>query len=109
HIDELLVEAFLKRKQRVHLGGLRTLQQFLDHLRKRDVITERKLVRDQSPLAEILSGFENYLRSERGLVTYTIRDQQFYARQFLAERFPKGPLLLEQMNASDISDYVFAP
>src|SRR6266481_5114394 len=32
-LDERLVEAFLKRKRRVHRGDLRTLQQFLDHLR----------------------------------------------------------------------------
>src|SRR5271166_1511746 len=50
-IDEFLTKAFVKHKQRVHAGGLRTLQQFLDHLRERKVIPDRKLVRDQSPLA----------------------------------------------------------
>src|ERR1700732_2690410 len=33
NLDERLVEAFLKRKRRVHRGDLKTLQQFLDHLR----------------------------------------------------------------------------
>lgn len=34
NLDEPLVEAFLKRKHRERGGDLRTLQQFLDHLRK---------------------------------------------------------------------------
>src|SRR6266498_635724 len=43
-LDERLVEAFVKHKQRVHRGDLKTLKQFLDHLRKRDVVPDRKLV-----------------------------------------------------------------
>ncbi len=56
NLDERFVDAFLKRKRRVHRGNLKTLQQFLDHLRKRDVIPARNLPRDRSPLADILSG-----------------------------------------------------
>ena len=41
-IDELLVEAFIKHRRRVRLGGLKTLQQFLDHLRKHDVFPDRE-------------------------------------------------------------------
>src|SRR5271165_5431804 len=37
-IDEFLTKAFVKHKQRVHAGDLRTLQQFLDHLREREEI-----------------------------------------------------------------------
>jgi site-specific recombinase XerC len=106
HVDELLVKAFAKHKRHLHLGGPKTLQQFLDHLRERNVIPDRKPVRAQSPLSTVLGEFGNYLRSERGLVTCTIRDQQSYARQFLDTRFPRGPLVLEQLKAADISDFV---
>ena len=37
-LDDRLVEAFLRRKHRVHRGDLRTLQQFLDHLRRHNVV-----------------------------------------------------------------------
>jgi integrase/recombinase XerD len=106
HIDELLVEAFLAHKQRVHPGNLKTLQQFLDYLRKRGVIYDRKLVCDRSSLAEILSAYEEYLRSERGLATATILDRKSYARKFLLARFSQGPFLFKEMTASDISDFM---
>lgn len=106
HIDERLVEVFVKHKQRMRRTDLGTLQQFLDHLRKRDVIPHRKLVPDQSPLADILNAYKQYLRSERGLITGTILDYQSYARKFLVERFRKKPLVLKEIKASDISDFV---
>ena len=34
HLDERLVEAFVKHRQRVQRGDLKTLQQFLDYLRE---------------------------------------------------------------------------
>ena len=42
-LDEQLVEAFLKRKRRVHRGDLKTLQQFLDHLRMHNVVPTRSV------------------------------------------------------------------
>jgi len=67
-------------------GEPKTLQQFLDHLRKR-VVPGRKVVRDQSPVADILNRYETYLRSECGLVTVTILHYQDFVRRFLLERF----------------------
>lgn len=72
NLDELLMEAFVKDKQRIRRGDLKTLRQFLGHLRKRDVVPDRKSVRDRSPLADILSRYEKHLRLERGPVTATI-------------------------------------
>ena len=57
NVDERLVEAFVKGKKRVRRGDLRTLQQFLDHLRKGHIVPDRKLVSDKSPLADILSRY----------------------------------------------------
>src|SRR6516162_2695531 len=67
-------------------GEPKTLQQFLDHLRKR-VVPGREVVRDQSPVADILNRYETYLRSECGLVTVTILHYQDFVRWFLLERF----------------------
>ena len=54
HLDEQLLQAFAEHKQlRVHVGhNLKTLQQFLEYLRGRDVVPDRKLVPDQSAWAE---------------------------------------------------------
>jgi integrase/recombinase XerD len=106
HLDERLVEAFVKHKQRVHKGHLKTLKQFLDHLRKRDVVPDRKLVRDRSPLADILGRYEKHLRSERGLVTATVLNYQSFVGKFLVERFRKGPFVFRELKPSDISDFV---
>ena len=87
NLNERLVEAFVKNKRRVRRGDSRTLQQFFDHLRKGDIVPDRKLVSDKSPLAKILSRYERYLRSERGLVTATIISYQPFIRKFLVKRF----------------------
>ncbi|HEX5483591.1 MAG TPA: site-specific integrase, partial [Terriglobia bacterium] len=63
-------------------------------------------VRDMSPLADILSRYEKYLRSERGLVTATVLNYQPFVRKFLVERFRKGPFLFREVKPSDISDFV---
>ena len=60
HIDERLVDALVRHRRRMRRADLGTLQQFLDHLRRRDVIPPRKLVPDQSPLAGILNAYEQY-------------------------------------------------
>jgi len=70
------------------------------------VILDREPVRDSSPLAEILSQYERYLRSERGLVTITILQYQSFVRRFLVERFGEGPFLLREVKPSDISNFV---
>jgi integrase/recombinase XerD len=105
-LDERLLQAFAEYKQRVCCGDLRTLQQFLDHLRERDVVPDRKPVPDQPPWAELLSQYEKYLRSERGLTAAVISHYKYFVRKFLEERFPKGPVLPKEVKASDISAFV---
>lgn len=58
NFDEHLIGTFIKEKQRVRRGDLKTLKQFLDHLRKRDVVPSQKLVCDKSALTEILGRYE---------------------------------------------------
>jgi len=105
-LDESLVDAFAKHKRQIHALDLPTLHQFVDHLRKRNVIPRRKLVPDRSPLANILGAYEQHLRQERGLVPRTICDYQSYARRFLVKRFGKKPLVLKKIKVSDISAFI---
>jgi len=105
-LDEPLLETFLKRKHREGRGDPRTLQQFLDHLRRQTVVPARNLPPERSPLGHILSQYETHLRAERGLVAHTIQEYQFFARKFLLERFRSRPLRLKAVKASDISGFV---
>ncbi len=105
-LDERCTDAFIKQKRRLHGGEIKTLQQFLDHLRKRGVIPERNLVRDRSPLAGVLNRYETHLRSERGLATATVLNYQSDVRKFLVERFREGPFLFRELKASDISNFI---
>jgi site-specific recombinase XerD len=106
HLDEGVVEAFVKHRRRVRRGEGRTLQQFLAHLRQRHVVAERQRVRERSPLADLLRRYEQHLRSERGLVTATILNYQPFVRQLLVERFRGGPLRLRDLHPSDIAQFV---
>ena len=72
-LDDQLLETFLKhRKLPVQNGDPRTLQQFLDHLRRQAVVRTRHLPRERSPLAQILREYEKHLSLERGLLVNTI-------------------------------------
>ena len=105
-LDEPRVEAFLKPRHREGMGDLRTLQQFLDHLRSQHVVPAPNLPVDRSPLAHLLNRYETHLRTERGLVAHTIVQYQTFVRKFLRERFRGRPLLPKAVKASDISGFV---
>lgn len=106
NVNEHEVAAYVRRHQQVGRGDPKTFEQFLEHLRKRGVVSSRKLARDRSPLADILGRHERHLRSERGLVSVTILNYQSLVRKFLVEHFREGPFLFRKMKPSDISDFV---
>src|SRR5215831_10867651 len=107
--DEQIAERFIaskRRKGRVHRGNRETLLQFLEHLRKRDVIPGPTPTCDDSPLAAILTRYERHLRSERGLATATVINYLPCIRKFLMERFREKPLVIREVRSSDVSDFL---
>jgi integrase/recombinase XerD len=109
-LDERQATAFIncrQQKRRVHRGDRETLRQFLAHLRKRDVIPGPiGPICEDFGLADILNRYEKHLRSERGLAPATIVNYVPFARKFLVERFHNGEILLQRLQAADISTFV---
>ncbi len=108
-VDEELVARFIaykRRTGRVHRGNRETLLQFLDHLRKREVISHPTPTCDDSPLAAILTRYEKHLRSERGLAAATVINYLPCIRKFLMERFREKPLFLREVTSSDVSNFI---
>jgi site-specific recombinase XerD len=109
NLDERLVKRFIndrRRKGRLQRGDGETLRQFLVHLRGCNVAPGPEPILDDSPLAEILNRYERHLRSERGVATATVVNYLPFARKFLVERFPEGPLLFREVRSTDISAFV---
>jgi len=106
NLDERLVDSFVSDAHAVRRGDLKTFEQFLDHLRNRDVIPDRKIISDTSPLAHILSRYEKHLRLERGLVPSTVIHYQDFIRKFLVERFREGPFLFKELRSPDVSAFI---
>jgi integrase/recombinase XerD len=107
--DERFAERFIaykRRKGRVHRGNRETLLQFLDHLRKGDVIPGPTPTCDESPLAAILARYERHLRSERGLAAATVINYLPCIRKFLIERFREKPPVIREVRSSDVSDFI---
>jgi integrase/recombinase XerD len=107
--DERFAERFIaykRREGRVHRGNRETLLQFLDHLRKRDVIPAPTPACDDSPLAAILTRYEKHLRSERGLTAATVINYLPCIRKFLIERFREKPPVIREVRSSDVSDFI---
>jgi len=103
--DEKLIESFIKSRRQCR-GEVKTLHQFLDHLRRSNIVRNRKPPPERSPLAKILNRYEEHLQLERGLVRVTIAGYLPFVRKFLVERFRDQPFRLRKLKASDVSDFV---
>lgn len=106
-LEEGLVGAFLEELRR---GGrsarshTTTARQFLDHLRKHDVVpAPPPPVCAQTPLICLLGQYEKYLRAERGLTTATVANYLPVVRRFLTERFEEGLLPLRLLPLRELA------
>jgi site-specific recombinase XerD len=108
NIDEALISRFFKDRpiEKPGRGDVKTLAQFLEDLRRRQIVSRPKPIIDKSALGKILRHYEEYLQSERGLSTSTVINYQPFIRKFLGERFGDGPLLFRELKPSDISAFI---
>lgn len=108
HVDETLIDRFVKGRkgERLQRGNVKTLTQFLEDLRRRNVVAHRTPIVDESELGKILNRYEEHLRSERGLSTSTVINYRPFIRKFLVERFGDASFFFEELKASDISGFI---
>jgi site-specific recombinase XerD len=100
---------FLRRRERAGRrgrGDAATLRLFLDHLEAEGVIPSVPALVDRSPLGQVKTRYEEYLRTERGLSRLTLRRYWFVLRAFLGQRFGDGPLRLVKLTADDVTRFL---
>src|SRR6516165_10529126 len=109
NIDEALISRFFKDgPEKPGRGDVKTLAQFLDDLRRRQVVPQPKPSIDKSALGKILRQYEEYLQAERGLSTSTVINYQPFIRKFLGERFGDGPFLFQKLKPTDIYGFILS-
>ena len=108
-LEEQVLEQFLeyqRRHGRLRRGDSRTAQRLLEHLRAKGVVPSPEPAVDHSPLASLGQRYEDYLRKERALCPGTRARYWGFLRQFLVERFGRGPICLRKLVADDVSNNV---
>lgn len=109
-LDEALVDHYIENLRQ---GGklLRgdeasTIRRFVGHLRALDVIARPEPDCEVSPLEHLLQRYNTFLLEERALVQSTVEYYVPFARRFLDQRFGDGPLCLQELGESDVTDFV---
>ena len=95
------------RRLKIRSGDVAALRQFIDFLRRQGVIpAERIRSHLLSPVEQVVQEFEQYLLNERALAPTTAVHYAPFVRQFLADRFCRGPIKLSQLCAGDVVRFV---
>jgi len=108
-LEEGIVDRFLdeeNRQGKSSKGHRGAVCRFLDHLRHVGVISVREHPPDEPPLTHLERQYEQYLRTERGLSTDSVRNYLPLVHRFIVERFADAPLLLGELHASDSSAFI---
>ncbi len=114
-LDESVVRRFLTthlptcrcpgRCQRTVVGVQAALGHLLDVLRADGRIPERRV--GLSPaIHDELKRFTSHLEQVCGLAAKTRAGRRWWAGQFLADRFGRGPIAVDRLTARDIADYL---
>jgi integrase len=104
-----VVDDFIGRRRRaaqLRRGDAATLRLFLEHLQTKGVIPVPPPVVDRSPLGQLKGRYEDYLRKERGLSSWTAYRNWFVLRRFLRERFGGGPIRLRHLRPDDVTHFL---
>jgi len=109
NLDERAIDVFFKEHPRagfVRRGDLSTLHSLIEWLR--DVGVTRTLSPQivDSEVNIIVSNFAQYLEKERGLSQATLRNYLPVIRCFLSERFGSDIIMLNEVSASDVIQFV---
>ena len=108
-LDEQFVSVFFQEHPRagyVRRGDLSTLCLLLEWLRDVGVTRELLPEIDDSKLDSIECDFAQYLEKERGLSQSTLCKYLSVTRSFLIERFGSDTIVLNEVCASDIIQFV---
>ncbi len=97
---------YLRRKRRIQRGDMPTLRLLLEHLRQSGVIPTPTPEIDDSEMGRIERDFANYLAQERRLSQASLVNDLPVVRRFLEEHFGTRPVLLKEIDYTDISRFV---
>jgi integrase/recombinase XerD len=91
----------------VHNGDAAALRQFLDFLRRHDVIPAEKVSPGRlTAVEQEARAFEHFLNHERALARATCVNYVPFVRRFLTDRFGRGPVALSRLSAGDVVRFV---
>lgn len=108
-LDEQRVDEYLKARRRRGrtLRGFRpTLLRLLVQLRSVGVVPTPEPVGDDSPLAALLTRYEEYLRRERGLEECTIAAYERFVHEFVTDRLDGNAARPDSLRAGDVRDFL---
>lgn len=108
-LDEVTIDAFFKQHPRpgfVRRGDLSTLCSLLEWLREIKEVKALLPEDDNSELYRIECNFSRHLEQDRGLSQATLHNYLPVIRRFLTERFGSDPVVLNKIDASDVTQFV---
>ena len=86
-----------------------SLRRFVEFLRSRGRIKEPpEAAAPQGPVDRLMAAYDGHLERVCGLTAETRRRRQLLARQFLRWRFGRGQPRLDQLQAKQVSNFVFS-
>lgn len=104
HARRFLEEVTSKRF--VQLGGRATLRRFMDFMDANGVNRPSPEHREPSEIQHLVEAYALYLRQERMLADRTLSQYCPIIERFLSERFDQRPLVLADLQASDVIGFV---
>ena len=82
------------------------LKRFLDVLRRENILAEEDVLIETGAGEQLAAKFGLYLRQERALCDSTVAWHLYFAKQFLIDRFGRGPICVAELCATDVVGFV---
>lgn len=95
------------QQARLRKDDIAALKHLIDFLRGKGLIASEKVsTRRLTPAEQCVEAYSQYLREARALARTTIINYVPFIREFLTDRFGKGPVTLGQISAGDTVQFV---